>query len=240
MTGCGPWPRHSSESWNPVPGPPSGLLSPCQGRGGRRRARLGPMTRLLPGTASWTDKPLIEGGRFYPPEAKSAEARLRHYATRFPLVEVDAPYYGLPTPRQAERWVERTPPGFTFDVKAYSLFTEHPTPVARLPKANPGRTAARPARQAPVLPPRRPARPRRPVLGALHRRAAAAARRREARRDRAPVPALGDAQPPHPRLPRGGRASGSATTEARSSSATAAGSTTSTANRRSRCSRNSG
>ncbi len=93
------------------------------------------MTKLLPGTASWTDKPLIEGGRFYPPEAKSAEARLRYYATQFPLVEVDAPYYGLPTVAQAERWVERTPPGFTFDVKAYSLFSEHPTPVARLPKA---------------------------------------------------------------------------------------------------------
>ena len=93
------------------------------------------MAELLLGTASWTDKPLIEGGRFYPPEAKSAEARLRHYATQFPLVEVDAPYYGLPTVEQAQRWVERTPAGFTFDVKAYSLFTEHPTPVARLPKA---------------------------------------------------------------------------------------------------------
>ncbi|MCY3656030.1 MAG: DUF72 domain-containing protein [Chloroflexi bacterium] len=92
------------------------------------------MTRLLPGTASWTDKPLIEGGRFYPADAKSAEARLRYYATEFPLVEVDAPYYGLPTVAQAERWVERTPAAFTFDVKAYSLFTEHPTPVARLPK----------------------------------------------------------------------------------------------------------
>ena len=93
------------------------------------------MAELLLGTASWTDKPLIAGGRFYPPEAKSAEARLRYYATQFPLVEVDAPYYGLPTVEQAQRWVERTPAGFTFDVKAYSLFTEHPTPVARLPKA---------------------------------------------------------------------------------------------------------
>ena len=90
---------------------------------------------LLLGTASWTDKPLIDSGRFYPPQAKNAEARLRHYTTRYPLVEVDAPYYGLPTPEQAARWIERTPEGFTFDVKAYSLFTEHPTPVARLPKA---------------------------------------------------------------------------------------------------------
>ena len=90
---------------------------------------------LLLGTASWTDKPLIDSGKFYPPEAKSPEARLRHYATQFPLVEVDATYYGLPTVENAQRWVERTPEGFTFDVKAYSLFTEHPTPVARLPKA---------------------------------------------------------------------------------------------------------
>jgi len=93
------------------------------------------VARLLIGTASWTDKPLIEGGRFDPPEAKSPEARLRFYATQFPLVEADAPYYGLPTVEVVEHWVERTPPAFTFDVKAYSLFTEHPTPVARLPKA---------------------------------------------------------------------------------------------------------
>ena len=91
--------------------------------------------RVLIGTASWTDKPLIESGRFYPPEAKTPEARLRYYSSQFPLVEVDSTYYGLPTVENAERWVERTPPGFIFDVKAYSLFTEHPTPVGRLPKA---------------------------------------------------------------------------------------------------------
>jgi uncharacterized protein YecE (DUF72 family) len=91
--------------------------------------------RVLIGTASWTDKPLIESGKFYPPEAKTPEARLRFYASQFPLVEVDSTYYGLPAVENSERWVERTPPGFVFDVKAYSLFTEHPTPVARLPKA---------------------------------------------------------------------------------------------------------
>ncbi len=91
--------------------------------------------RILLGTASWTDKPLIESGKFYPPEAKNAEARLRYYASQFPLVEADTTYYGLPTEQTANAWVDRTPDGFTFDVKAYSLFTEHPTPVARLPKA---------------------------------------------------------------------------------------------------------
>ena len=87
------------------------------------------------GTASWTDKPLIESGTFYPPEAKSPEARLRYYASRYSLVEADTTYYGLPTEQLTRGWAERTPDGFTFDVKAYSLFTNHPTPVARLPKA---------------------------------------------------------------------------------------------------------
>jgi uncharacterized protein YecE (DUF72 family) len=90
--------------------------------------------RILLGTASWTDKPLIESGTFYPPEVKTPEERLRYYATQFPLVESDSAYYGLPTVDTSKRWVERTPPGFLFDIKAYSLFTDHPTPVARLPK----------------------------------------------------------------------------------------------------------
>ena len=94
-----------------------------------------PRARVLLGTASWTDRPLVESGKFYPPGASSAEARLRYYASQFPLVEADSTYYGLPTERMARAWVERTPEGFTFDVKAYSLFTEHPTAVARLPKA---------------------------------------------------------------------------------------------------------
>jgi uncharacterized protein YecE (DUF72 family) len=90
--------------------------------------------RVLLGTASWTDKPLIDSGRFYPPDVKTPEARLRYYATRYPLVEADSTYYGLPTVDLGRSWVERTPDGFTFDVKAYALFTNHPTAVARLPK----------------------------------------------------------------------------------------------------------
>lgn len=93
------------------------------------------MARLKLGTASWTDKPLIEAGTFYPKEARTPEARLRYYATQFPLVEADTTYYGLPTEQLTRSWVERTPPGFLFNVKAYSLFTQHPTPTIRLPKA---------------------------------------------------------------------------------------------------------
>jgi uncharacterized protein YecE (DUF72 family) len=82
---------------------------------------------ILVGTASWTDKTLIECGRFYPKECKSAEARLRYYATQFPVVEVDSSYYGMPTPVNAQLWAQRTPDHFVFNVKAFRLFTGHQT-----------------------------------------------------------------------------------------------------------------
>lgn len=87
------------------------------------------------GTAGWTDRTLTAKGVFYPDGTSSPEARLRHYATRFPLVEVDATYYALPTPELAERWAERTPDGFAFDVKAHALMTGHATETSRLPGA---------------------------------------------------------------------------------------------------------
>jgi len=82
---------------------------------------------ILIGTSSWTDPTLVKDGHFYPREARSAEARLRYYATQFPLVEVDSTYYYPPSERNAALWIERTPPGFTFNIKAYSLLTGHPT-----------------------------------------------------------------------------------------------------------------
>ena len=90
------------------------------------------MGSILVGTASWTDKTLIASG-WYPPEANTPEKRLRFYARQFPLVEVDATYYALPAEQTATSWAERTPAGFTFNVKAFSLFTQHPTPVKALP-----------------------------------------------------------------------------------------------------------
>jgi uncharacterized protein YecE (DUF72 family) len=90
--------------------------------------------RILVGTCSWTDPTLIESGRFYPPEVTTPADRLRFYADNFPIVEVDSTYYGLPSERNAALWVERTPADFTFDLKAYALFTHHPTQVRSLPK----------------------------------------------------------------------------------------------------------
>jgi uncharacterized protein YecE (DUF72 family) len=91
------------------------------------------MGQVQVGTASWTDRTLLESG-WYPPEADTPERRLRYYARQFGLVEVDATYYALPAEQTAAAWAARTPAGFTFNVKAFSLFTQHPTRVAALPK----------------------------------------------------------------------------------------------------------
>jgi uncharacterized protein YecE (DUF72 family) len=90
------------------------------------------MGQIRVGTAGWTDKSLIDSG-WYPPDASNPEKRLKYYASQFPLVEVDSAYYALPAERTAEAWVARTPDGFTFNVKAFSLFTQHPTAVRMLP-----------------------------------------------------------------------------------------------------------
>ena len=91
------------------------------------------MGPILVGTASWTDKSLIKSG-WYPENATSAEARLKYYASQFPLVEVDSTYYYPPRPAVVQQWAQRTPPGFTFNIKAFSILTQHPTKATSLPQ----------------------------------------------------------------------------------------------------------
>jgi probable DNA metabolism protein len=90
-------------------------------------------TRVDLGVAGWTDPSLLAPGVFYPTDCVTAEQRLRYYATRYSMVEVDATYYTLPTRAMASAWASRTPADFTFDVKAHALMTGHPTDVRRLP-----------------------------------------------------------------------------------------------------------
>jgi len=85
------------------------------------------VARVLVGTCSWTDKTLTEETDWYPARTMSAQDRLAFYAARFPIVEIDSTYYGPPREQQAALWAQRTPPGFRFDVKVYSLLTGHPT-----------------------------------------------------------------------------------------------------------------
>jgi uncharacterized protein YecE (DUF72 family) len=87
------------------------------------------MRDIRVGPASWTDRMLLESG-WYPPEASTPARRLQFYASRFPLVEVDATYYALPAEQPAASWAARTSAGFTFNAKAFS---QHPTRIAALP-----------------------------------------------------------------------------------------------------------
>jgi uncharacterized protein YecE (DUF72 family) len=87
---------------------------------------------VLVGTCSWTDKTLTEETDWYPRRSMTAEERLKFYASRFPIVEVDSTYYFPPSPQLARTWVDRTPADFVMNVKAYSLLTGHPTRLASL------------------------------------------------------------------------------------------------------------
>jgi uncharacterized protein YecE (DUF72 family) len=87
---------------------------------------------VLVGISSWTEPTLIRDSGFYPREVRTAEDRLKFYASQFPIVEVDSTYYSPPSERNAALWIERTPRDFVFDVKAYALLTNHPTRVDSL------------------------------------------------------------------------------------------------------------
>jgi uncharacterized protein YecE (DUF72 family) len=91
------------------------------------------MGKIEVGTASWTDRTLLESG-WYPQSADNPEKRLAHYARQFPVVEVDSTYYGPPNEQTTRLWAERTPKHFTFNIKAFSLLTGHPTKVSSIYK----------------------------------------------------------------------------------------------------------
>lgn len=61
-------------------------------------------------------------GVFYP-NGLPARGELGYYATRFHTVELNNPFYRLPTPEMFDRWRDTTPPGFQFAVKASRYIT---------------------------------------------------------------------------------------------------------------------
>ena len=70
-----------------------------------------PVGNVYYGACSWTDRTLIEGGTFYPGNARTAAGSAgSHYASQFPIVEVDATYYALPSERNAHLWVDERRP----------------------------------------------------------------------------------------------------------------------------------
>jgi uncharacterized protein YecE (DUF72 family) len=89
------------------------------------------MTSIRVGTCSWTDPTMVRA--WYPASVRGAADRLRYYATFFDTVEVNSSYYGIPTPDNARLWAERTPPEFTFHVKAFGMMTRHAVKPDQLP-----------------------------------------------------------------------------------------------------------
>jgi uncharacterized protein YecE (DUF72 family) len=132
-------------------------------RHGPTPARVG---NIRVGTASWTEKTLLASRTFYPPAANTAERRLRYYARHFPVVEVDATYYALPSAENARAWAERTPADFAFGVKAYAALTQHPIEPARLAKDLQAELGSDALKKRTVYPRELPA----PVLEELWRR----------------------------------------------------------------------
>ncbi|CAA9493375.1 MAG: hypothetical protein AVDCRST_MAG13-1862 [uncultured Solirubrobacteraceae bacterium] len=87
--------------------------------------------RIVVGTSSWTDPGFVE--EWYP-AGLPARDRLAFYAERFEGVEVNATWYAVPAQATVRRWVEQTPPGFTFDVKLHRLLSGHATTEKHLPR----------------------------------------------------------------------------------------------------------
>jgi uncharacterized protein YecE (DUF72 family) len=61
-------------------------------------------------------------GRVYPPGCPQRRW-LEHYATLFDTVEVNSTFYRLARPAAVARWLEQTPDGFLFTVKASRYLT---------------------------------------------------------------------------------------------------------------------
>jgi uncharacterized protein YecE (DUF72 family) len=75
------------------------------------------------GVCSFADEGLLN--HWYPRGVSTSKARLGYYSERFDTVEVDSPYYHLPDPAVTGRWAQRTPPEFSFHVKAHKTMTGH-------------------------------------------------------------------------------------------------------------------
>jgi uncharacterized protein YecE (DUF72 family) len=78
------------------------------------------VARLVVGTSGWQYRSWR--GRFYPPGLPERRW-LEYYSRRFPLVELNTTFYGLPSADSARRWAEQTPDGFRFAAKMSRYLT---------------------------------------------------------------------------------------------------------------------
>ncbi len=96
----------------------------------QQRAYRSPVSTVRIGTCSFADEALVKN---WYPRGLASKNRLRYYAEHFDTVEIDSTFYRLPGPGMSAGWVERTPPGFTFHIKAFGLMTRHPLRIEQLP-----------------------------------------------------------------------------------------------------------
>lgn len=89
--------------------------------------------RILVGTSGWQHPSLIACGRFYPPGCRSAADRLRHYGSRFSLLELDDTHLHWPQADEMQALADAAPAGLVINVRAFGLCCGHPTAVDALP-----------------------------------------------------------------------------------------------------------
>ena len=82
------------------------------------------------GTSSWADPGFV---KHWYPKGLAARERLRFYAERFDVVELNSSFYAAPARDSVERWVEITPQSFRFHVKLHRLLSWHATKPDALP-----------------------------------------------------------------------------------------------------------
>ena len=76
--------------------------------------------RILVGTSGWSYKEWK--GSFYPPDL-ATDDMLRHYAGRFPAVEINNSFYRIPKEAVLLQWADQVPADFRFVLKASRRIT---------------------------------------------------------------------------------------------------------------------
>lgn len=68
------------------------------------------------GLTGWSDHDLI---------APVNKRKLEDYASHFPFVEIDTSFYGIPSEKSVQSWMDKTPESFQFIPKANQAMTQH-------------------------------------------------------------------------------------------------------------------
>lgn len=89
--------------------------------------------RIRVGTAGWEHPALLACGRFYPADCRSSTDRLRHYASRFSVLELTSTEDEWPSAEAVQAWADATPADFVFNLRVFRLFSGRPTAVDALP-----------------------------------------------------------------------------------------------------------